>query len=480
MFLNRIPTDVCIHWIDILQKNYNHPSAGKNKDLLLGILKARKLQWMTHNLTIEAMKNSLKKDSDTLRQAGLPILANIAYNKSTLANDCDCLYKHLPINNDYEHTKNLLANNMYGAVFESFWIDVLVERRDSQSLFLTMEKIGHGLSKLFHGLDNKLRNLFLDKLIEELKIESNSRFWHRNTSGLQQVINGSNYDLKSKALDSILKRRINTGFDAILVPYLTITIFLAYGRTLTSGGKPIPEWLKANQSNYFNIITTYRKNNGRNYLTPSGNGKHVTTSGITQIHHPPTNPQSSTLKFRWTLDRKPNLSGGFSTTLLEHGLPYAGGVSGSANIIAGTLSHLIKDLNVRIDAKEAILGAIMFLVYEGGHSIHEVLWTLYERELQNQHYLSFGLQLVPPGEKPPLRGLFISNYEHFIKMYQGSETGLVLSEARNDAWQKTLQYFNKYSTYKNLFAPTIAQIPTKPSHPPKLAAQNPAGKKKSP
>jgi len=43
MFLNRIPTDVCIHWIDILQKNYNHPSAGKNKDLLLGILKARKL-----------------------------------------------------------------------------------------------------------------------------------------------------------------------------------------------------------------------------------------------------------------------------------------------------------------------------------------------------------------------------------------------------------------------------------------------------
>ena len=124
---------------------------------------------MTHNLTIEAMKNSLKKDSDTLRQAGLPILANIAYNKSTLPNDCDCLYKHLPINNDYEHTKNLLANNMYGAVFESFWIDVLVERRDSQSLFLTMEKIGHGLSKLFHGLDNKLRNLFLDKLIEELK-----------------------------------------------------------------------------------------------------------------------------------------------------------------------------------------------------------------------------------------------------------------------------------------------------------------------
>ena len=67
------------------------------------------------------------------------------------------------------------------------------------------------------------------------------------------MINGSNYDLKSKALDSILKRRINTEFDAILVPYLTITIFLAYGRTLTSGGKPIPEWLKANQSNYFNI-----------------------------------------------------------------------------------------------------------------------------------------------------------------------------------------------------------------------------------
>jgi hypothetical protein len=94
----RIPTDICIHWIDILNKNYNHPSAGKNKNLLLGILKARKLQWMTHhNLTIKAMKASLIDDSDKLRKAGLPRLADIAYNTSTTK---DCLYNQLPWNDD--------------------------------------------------------------------------------------------------------------------------------------------------------------------------------------------------------------------------------------------------------------------------------------------------------------------------------------------------------------------------------------------
>lgn len=460
MSLNRIPTDVCIHWIDILQKNYNHPSAGKNKNLLLEILKARKLQWMTHNLTIEATKNSLKNDSNKLRQAGLHRLANIAYSESSVQNDC--LYKHLPTSNNYEHTKSLLADNMYGAAFESFWVDSLVERRNSQSLFRTMEKIGWGLSTFINKLDNSLKNLFLDRLTEELKLEANSRFWHHKTSSLQQVIYGPNYDHKSKALDSILKQQIKNGFDVIIIPYLTIVIYLAYGRTLNDGKKSIPEWLKTNQFNYFRILTPYRGKNGRAYPTTAGNGKHATTSGITKLHHPPTNPmKGNPLNHRWSLMREPELLGGLTKMQLEHGIPFAGGISGTINGIAGMVTYLIKDLKLQINTQEAILGIIMFLVYDGGHSIHEALWTLYERELQNKDYLSLGLQLVPPGEKP-LRGLFISNYEHFIKTYQGTETGLVLSNARNDAWQKTLLYFNTYDPHKNLFVP-IAQTPAAPA-----------------
>ena len=448
---NRIPTDVCIHWIDILNKNYNHPSAGKNKNLLLGILKARKLQWMTHhNLTIKAMKASLIDDSDKLRKAGLPRLADIAYNNSTTE---DSLYNQLPWNDDYESVKHLLADNMYGAAFDSFWVDALVERQNSKSIFSTMENVGKGLSLMLkQDLPSYTRSRFLEILINEIR--NNPRFWNSKARSLYQVEVARDYDTAWNELHYVLNQKIENGYDAILISSLTIMIFISY-RGTCSHHKITQHWLDANQANYSNVLDDYQKANGIRHVY-NKSSKHVATSGITQIHHPPTNPQSSTLNFRWALDRKPDLSGGVSRTLLEHGLPYAGGVSGSANIIAGTLVHLIKDLNVRIDPKEAILGIIMFVVYEGGHSIHEVLWTLYERELQDKYYLSLGLQLVPPGEKP-LRGLFVSDYEHFIKMYHGTEAGLALSNARNDAWQKTLEYFNKHSRHKDLFFPIIAE-----------------------
>lgn len=434
---------------------------------MLGILKARKLQWMTHhNLTIKAMKASLIDDSDKLRKAGVPRLADIAYNTSTTK---DCLYNQLPWNDDYESVKHLLADNMYGAAFDSFWVDALVERQNSKDLFNTMENVAKGMSlmikKVFDSYNT--RSYFSELLMKEIR--GNGRFWNSKAKKLYFLERASDYTAWDE-LHSVLNQKIDNGYDVILISSLIIMIFISYRNTCAAYGIR-QRWLDANQANYNDVLDGYQKANGfRNRYDKSRT--HVTTSEITQIHHPPTNPQSSTLKFRWALDRKPNLSGGFSKTLLEHGLPYAGGVSGSANIIAGTLSHLIKDLDVRIDAKEAILGAIMFLVYEGGHSIHEVLWTLYERELQDKHYLSLGLQLVPPGKKP-LRGLFVSDYEHFIKMYHSTEAGLALSNARNDAWQKTLEYFNKYSPHKDLFTPIIAE----PSPPNRLIAQGPGLRK---
>ena len=445
---NRIPTDICLHWIDILNKNYNR-SSGKSKNVLLGILKERKLQWMTHhNLTIKALKASLVDDSATLRKAGLHRLADIAYN-TTPTNDC--LYNQLPWHNDYEKVKHLLADNMYGAAFDSFWVDALVEGKQSNHLLGTIQKVGEGISLMLEeDLPSHARPHFIDELTSEIR--NHPRFWNSKSTDLQHVVNAFTYDSAWEAMHQVLKRKVRNGYDIILTPSLTIMIFISYRKTLSLFGITKP-WLNALQANYNEILDGYQKQNGiRGVYNKSSS--HVTTSGITQIHHPPTNPQSSPLNFRWVLDRKPDLSGGLSRTLLEHGLPYAGGISGSANIIAGTLAHLIKDFKLDIDAKEAILGIIMFVVYEGGHSIHEVLWTLYERELQGKYYLSLGLELTSPGNKP-LRGLFVSDYEHFIKMYQGTETGLVLSNARNDAWQKTLGYFNKHSRHKDLFQPTV-------------------------
>ena len=225
---NRIPTDICIHWIDILNKNYNHPSAGKNKNLLLGILKARKLQWMTHhNLTIKAMKASLIDDSDKLRKAGLPRLADIAYNTSTTK---DCLYNQLPWNDDYESVKHLLADNMYGAAFDSFWVDALVERQNSKDLFNTMENVAKGMSrmitKVFDSYNTK--SYFSELLMKEIR--GNGRFWNSKAKNLYLLERANNSNAWEN-LHSVLNQKIDNGYDVILISSLIIMIFISYRNT---------------------------------------------------------------------------------------------------------------------------------------------------------------------------------------------------------------------------------------------------------
>ena len=62
---------------------------------------------------------------------------------------------------------------------------------------------------------------------------------------------------------------------------------------------------------------------------------------------------------------------------LEHGVAWASGMSGSTNINLHAIhwSNNMKDPSKKtnIDYKGALLGIMMFLVYDGGHSISEVL-----------------------------------------------------------------------------------------------------------
>ena len=136
--------------------------------------------------------------------------------------------------------------------------------------------------------------------------------------------------------------------------------------------------------------------------------------------------------------------------MFEHSIPYTGGLSGTANMIMGAIMEFYQT-DKTINLLEAVVATIMFVVYDGGHNVHEALWALHQRELQGNPY-SIGLRLVPLGKPMPSKDLFIADYRQFIDLYQNlPQTKLALDQSCQDAWIRTLEYFKQHSHYANQF-----------------------------
>ena len=127
-------------------------------------------------------------------------------------------------------------------------------------------------------------------------------------------------------------------------------------------------------------------------------------------------------------------------TALKTGTPYASGVSGSTNIALHALNSLNSKNGDNIDKNDFLLGTMMFLVYDGGHSMHEALWTA--NQLDSPLHLGYGLSA--PDQKP---NEFVADYEKFQSMYKGNSTGQALGQASSTAFENLTNYFNKHSHY---------------------------------
>ena len=101
----------------------------------------------------------------------------------------------------------------------------------------------------------------------------------------------------------------------------------------------------------------------------------------------------------------------------------------------------MQDAGAQIDTKNFLLGAMMFLVYDGGHSIHEVLWTA--NQLDEQLGLNLGL-----GGDPEHPEDFVADYEAFIEKFQG-DSAVALERASEAAWRGVSEYHEENSVFAN-------------------------------
>lgn len=377
-----------------------------------------------------------------------------------------------------------LQDNLYGRVFDSALISELV-RQPPAGVISAMSRVLSGTHAWIHGEyapgDAHISAPQLEQAIQGLqeKLRDDPRFWFVQVPALQAIAAASN-DAPGpgqpspavQALDHYLTQPVQSGEEAVAVSYVMVRLW----NTLKEAGAFIP-WKDVADVNFNERITPQ---NGRiqgpsvslpglgdlslKMLTPQTSG-----SGITLRHQPnPSVRDDQPASTRPTTVNMPDLAphgtdagpqrpfGAFPTesarTALQHGLPFASGVSGSTNLLlhlfeylrTGGAKEVVANENKgfrepALNPRDGLLGAMMFLVHDGGHSIQEVLWTANQQD----EALQLGLQVGDPARPNE----FVANYETLAGLYAGA-TRQAIEDGTARAFDAITAYFEQYSAYE--------------------------------
>ncbi|GGZ01798.1 hypothetical protein ACFFTM_08685 [Pseudoduganella plicata] len=370
---------------------------------------------MQHRLSFGSTKAWLDKVADDCEDRGLGGLARLA---GQLSDD-------IPAPSQLRDHATQLHDNVYGRALESVMINELVHNTPDSvkdSMEALSGHLDHALSRLAPGDQQRTAVAVQDMMRHE------RRGWQANAPELEAFFQAPpGHELR--ALKNLLRAPKETGFDCIAVPYLTVKMSLCMG-----DGAP---WMRRANVNYRDVVGPASARETE--MQPNPN-RATAKAGITSHHQPDTvrtHPAEAAMhpgdRNRPKLhDTSPELR-----SALQHGEPFVSGVSGSTNIVMHAVGHMLAK-GGDIDAKDALLGTMMFLTHDGGHSMHEAMWV------GNQLDGKLGLGMGMPGGDP---AKYVSDYDSFIESF-GPENGRdTLRAAADKAWQVTLNQFGRTSHF---------------------------------
>jgi hypothetical protein len=420
----RVPTEVLVHLQAKLEARLKQSPTDPELEKLLA--KARKM-FMAHTMTIEATKSFLSEAAKDC--ADHPDLAKL----------CTELTGQLPKD---KASLPRLHDNIYGRALDSKMMGDLV-KDPPKGVTEAMEQTCKAMAKLLKSLGTKAGGC-VGNIQTEGKIRD-PRFWMNKTPELKEIWKNMNPNVGLAGILKFLESPKTKGFDCVAVPWLLVRLGngLDEGEGASDRYKNVP-WKEEGDKNYKEVIT---KQTSRESIANENNKTALNTegAGLNLAHQPSALPpeQDMTPSVRPTTRNRPTIGEGQNpskaiTQALEHGLPYASGCSGSTNVLLHLMKHLQKQ-GVPINTKDFLLGSMMFLVYDGGHSIQEVLWTANQLNDKLDLKLDLGGNSNDPNS-------FVADYDKFIAMFEGA-TADALKRANENAWTGVTQYFEEYSQF---------------------------------
>lgn len=429
----KTPSEVTFLWMSLL---HNVASTLTNipKKLVYNLLKKQQSRYLQHKeLTLASTRNALKDDVVVLRRAGFDALANMADSKGRGA--IPCLLNQLP-ESDEDLPPTRLHDNLYGRVFESKWMALLVANPPDE-VKSAMTTIARYYSSYLGHSPNKKQQIVLKKLHKQ--IVDDKRLWFQSYPEIKKLSNPTfEWPVYLEEVQKILCSEIKTGEQCIAVPYLAVKLFNA---TNSLPLKQHEVWQIKTNANYVRNIKPRTGRTVEDRALAEANVTPIPTAGITLRYQPSAVSDAD----RMTSEIRPcnryhipsaDVIDNYPTVknALQHGLPYSGGVSGSTAIILSIIKKLKKE-GTEIDLRMSLLGTIMFVNYDGGHSIHESLWVA------NQKGINVG---NANSSNKDLDG-FISDYEAFQALYDGTKCGKAIDDALSIAWEETFDYITQHS-----------------------------------
>lgn len=370
---------------------------------------------MQHKLSFGTTKQWLEGVITDCERHGLHSLARLA---GQLCDD-------IPEPAATRDNETRLHDNVYGRALESVLINELV-RNPPKSVKNSMEALSVHLDRSLSRLPPAAQQQAAEAVQDMMQHER--RGWQAQSPELEAFFQAApGHELR--ALKNLLRAPKETGADCIAVPYLTVKMSLCMG-----SGAP---WMQQANINYRDVVGPASARETESAPNPN---RIAAKAGITAHHQPDTVRTHPSEAAMHPGDRnRPNLqhTSPELRRALQHGAPFVSGVSGSTNIVMHAVGDML-DNRGKIDAKDALLGTMMFLTHDGGHSMHEAMWV------GNQLDQHLGLGMGMPGGDP---ARYVADYDGFIESFPKEKGRDTMRAAADTAWRVTLDQFGRSSHF---------------------------------
>jgi len=394
-------------------RHMQHNARPEHRDFLRNLGLETMDRVMQHNLRPADTRAWLQQLEANCQHNGLPGLGGLAAQ----------LRADIPASADGFETR--LHENIYGRTMESVLVAELV-RDPPASVKQSMGAMAHHLDLMLGSLPPNTQQDTALQVQHMLRHER--RGWQADSPALEAFVQ-ARPDQALASLQHLLRQPVGNGIDCIAIPYLTVKM------SLCMQGHHGAPWMASANHNYAHVVGHAASR--LTEATPNYN-RMAPKSGIT-LHHQPDIVGSRESAMHPSDRNRPNLEQASPELrqALEHGVSFVSGVSGSTNIAM----HMVGDIlqkGGQIDPKDAMLGTMMFLNYDGGHSMHEAMWV------GNQLDQRLGLGMGMPGGDPRT---FVADYNGFIESFTPAKGRDKMRAAADTAWNATLNYFAQNSHF---------------------------------
>ncbi len=470
--VTRVPSEITTHLLALIRKEAKKPGLESAKVALLEKIGGQaKERILSHRQTAANTRSLLNYVIRRLKDNDM----------GELADQTDTLLKQM-CNKDQDSFTPLtrLHDAIYNRVLDSNFIADLVHNTPKPVL-KSAQLVKAGLGKFFEVQVEGVKECSAEAI--HTMLNEDKRFWLPECQALMEFTDGPCEDAVEN-LNKFLSAPTRTGYDAIAVPMMVVRICNTMKYLLNSqySGQ---ERLLPNTS-YLNSFFEYMQQADRKYKiliqetnrahgpegtepeNPNAPGIKGIEFGRTEI---PKNAhagitldyQPASIRFeegtnKIPSDRPADLyvprlqePSQSQRDALERGIPVVGGVSGSASLGLFFLKYLLANLEGvdRPDPKNYMLATTMFLNYDGGHSIHEALWSGHMVDRLYPVGSLLGLAKEDPDGNPSDELGYVSDLNEFMELFDGTETGTAMERASKTAFDATLDYFDANSIYSS-------------------------------